>query len=76
MGVITLISAILKGALSQIAGGQSLPTEDDDRMICHGNQEQSRCSRLVSYIHKKLFLDGWFMLFDSVKLSRIFHVQQ
>ena len=33
-----------------------LPNEDDDRMTSHGNQEQSRCSRLVSYAYKKLLL--------------------
>ena len=36
--------------------GTILPTEDDDRMTYHDNQEQSRCSRLVSYAHKKLLL--------------------
>ena len=34
----------------------TLPTKDGDRMICHGIQEQCRCSRLVSYVHKKLLL--------------------
>ena len=51
-------------------------TEDDDRMICHGNQEQFRCSRLVSHIHKKLLLGRWCILVDSVKLRRIFYLQQ
>ena len=52
-----------------------MPTEDDDRMICHGNQEQSRCSRLLSYIHKKLLLGIWCILVDSVKLRRMFYLQ-
>ena len=54
----------------------TLPTEDDDRMICHGNQEQPRCSRLVSYVHKKLLLGRWCILVESVKLNRIFYLQQ
>ena len=55
--------------------GTILPTEDDDRMIYHGNQEQSRCSRLVSYAHKNLLLGRWCILVESISLSRIFHLQ-
>ena len=56
--------------------GTMLPTEDDDRMTCHDNQEQSRCSRLVSYAHKKLLLGRWYILVASINLSRIFYLQQ
>ena len=55
--------------------GVILPSEDDDRMIYHGNQEQCRCSRLLSYIHKKLLLGRWCILVDSVKLRRMFYLQ-
>ena len=56
MGVLTLIRAILERDLSQIAGGAILPTEDDDRMTCHSNQERSPLSRSITYVQKKLFL--------------------
>ena len=36
--------------------GAILPTEDDDRMTCHGNQERSPLSRSITYVQKKLFL--------------------
>jgi len=73
--VISLIRAILERALSQIAGGTMLPTEDDDRMTCHDNQEQSRCSSLVSYAHKKLLSGRGCILVGSISLSRIFYLQ-
>ena len=55
--------------------GTILPTEDDDRMTCHDNQEQSRCSRLVSYAHKKLLSGRGCILVESISLSRIFYLQ-
>ena len=45
-------------------------------MIFHGNQEEPRCSRLVSNTHKKLLLGRWCILVESVQLNRIFLLQQ
>ena len=48
--------------------------EQDDRWACRRNQEYSICFSSVMYVCKKLLLDKWFIIVDSMKLSSHRHL--